>query len=624
MKRIILFIAFLLLFSVSYAQEIDEKWVEQNYTKKEVMITMRDGIRLFTAIYEPVSKTEKHPILITRTPYGAEPFGKGMNNQLWDSWSEYSKEGYIIVVQDVRGRWMSEGEFVNIRPFIPNKKKKTDIDEASDTYDTVEWLLKNTVDNNGKVGVFGSSYLGFYSLMAALSNHPAIKAVCPQAPITDWFMGDDVHHNGALMLCDAFNFISSVDRPRPFPISSQPKKATYYRTDGYSFFLKVGAIKNLTKMLGDSIGFWNDMMAHPDYDAWWKVRDTRNSCYNIKPAMLVVGGLFDAEDGYGTWELYKAINKQSPDTKLGLVMGPWHHGGWKSKNNSYLGHIRFGSNTSLYYLKELEFPFLNYYLKGKGNLDQLNKIKVFVSGENNWKEFKSWPPKETEIVPLYFQEKGVICFTPPDVADSYSEYISDPSKPVPFSDKTQFSRSKEYMTDDQRFANSRPDVLTFVTEPLTTDLTVVGALTADLKVSISTTDADFVVKLIDVFPDDFSYDIKKDGEGDGQKYLMNGYQMLVRGDVMRGRYRNSFEKPEAFVPNVPTTVSFILTDIAHTFKKGHRMMIQIQSSWFPLVDRNPQKFVDIYHCDDSDFIKSDIKVFHQKDQASRILLPILK
>lgn len=624
MKRTYILFTFLLFFAISYSQVIDEKWVKENYTKREVMIPMRDGIKLYTAIYEPISKSEKHPVLMSRTPYSIGNYGKEMNNQLWNSWREYSKEGYIFVFQDVRGKWMSEGNFVNVRPFNPNKKKETDIDEASDTYDTVEWLLKNTVDNNGNVGVSGCSYLGFYSLMAALSNHPAIKAICPQAPVTDWFMGDDIHHNGALMLSDAFSFLPYIDRPRPVPTASQPEGSKpFYTTDEYSFFLKSGAIKNLTKLLGDSIKFWNDVTEHPNYDSWWKARNTRNGCYNIKPAVLVVGGLFDAEDGYGTWELYKTINKQSPDTKLNLVIGPWNHGGWLSDYSTYLGNIRFGSNTSIYF-KEAENKFFNYYLKGKGSVEDMKKATVFFSGENKWEAFDSWPPKEKVMTPLYLCDNETLQFTVPNTSSSYTEYTSDPSNPVPYTARIQQNRGIEYMTDDQRFAERRPDVISFETEPLKEDLTLGGELITDLKVSISTTDADFVVKLIDVFPDDFSYDAKVYGEENGQNYLMNGYQMLVRGDVMRGRYRNSFEQPEAFVPNKPTTVSFKLTDIAHTFIKGHRMMIQIQSSWFPLVDRNPQQFVDIYHCNDSDFIKSDIKIYHQQDQASRIMLPVLK
>ncbi|MEG2574163.1 MAG: CocE/NonD family hydrolase, partial [Bacteroides sp.] len=465
---------------------------------------------------------------------------------------------------------------------------------------------------------------GFYSIMGALSGHPAVKAVCPQAPVVDWFKGDDFHHNGALILCDAFRFHSSVGRPRPVPTMSQSRNATYYRTDEYSFFLKTGAIKNFTALLGDSIQFWKDMMQHSDYDAWWQARDARTGCYKIKPAMLVVGGLFDAEDCYGAWELYKAVHKQSPNTTLQLVMGPWHHGGWRSKDGSYLGNIRFGEKTSVYYQKELEFPFLNSYLKEEVAERNKAKATIFFSGENSWRKFDSWPPKEVKMTSLFLHEKGLLSFEAPHAVSSYSEYVSDPSNPVPYTDKTQRTRAKEYMTDDQRFANRRQDVIAFETPLLTEDITIGGELVANLKVALSTTDADFVVKLIDVFPDDFSYNTKEMGKGNGQNYLMNGYQMLVRGEVMRGKYRRSFEIPEPFVPGKPTTVSFHLPDVAHTFKKGHRIMVQIQSSWFPLVDRNPQQFTNIYHCDDSAFVKSTIRVFHQQDNASALILPQIK
>ncbi len=623
MKRRYILLTLISFFIKSYSQVIDKEWVQENYSKKEAMIPMRDGIKLFTAIYEPVNKSEKHPVLILRTPYGAHPYGEDYSSLLWNLWREYVKEGYILVCQDVRGRWMSEGKFINVRPFNPDKKKKTDIDEASDTYDTVDWLLKNTRNNNGKVGVSGCSYPGFYSLMAALSNHPAIKAVCPQAPVTDWFMGDDTHHNGALMLSDAFNFLSYIDRPRTAPSAIDNPFNPYYTTDEYSFFLKSSTIKNLSKILGDSIEFWKEITMHPDYDNWWKKRDTRRNCNNIKPAVLVVGGLFDAEDAYGTWGLYKAINKQSQNTKLNLLIGPWNHGGWQANENTHIGNICFGSNTAKYF-KEYESRFFNYYLKGKGDAGQFRKATVFFSGENRWRDFDSWPPRETVMTPIYLAGKGALQFTEPTENKSYTVYTSDPSKPVPYTEKIQHNRGIEYMTDDQRFANQRPDVISFQTEPLTSEVTLGGELIAELKVSISTTDADFVVKLIDVFPDDFSYDEKTSEKESENLYPMDGYQMLVRGDVMRGRYRNSFEHSEAFIPGKPTTVSFKLNDIAHTFQKGHRIMIQIQSSWFPLVDRNPQQFVDIYHCNDTDFIKSEIKVFHQKDQASRILLPVLK
>lgn len=626
MHKLLLTALFLLAFHAIFPQTINEQWVKEHYTKKEYTIAMRDGAKLFTAVYAPKDTKEKHPFLMIRTPYSCAPYGEDkFQPRLWMfHWREYLKEGYIIVIQDVRGRWMSEGTFMDVRPFNPNKKKKTDIDEASDTYDAVDWLVKTIPNNNGNVGVFGTSYPGFYSTMAALSGHPAIKAVSPQAPVTEWFMGDDFHHNGVFMLGDAFGFYSSFGQPRPKPTTVGPKEFEYYTADRYKFYLETGAIKNFTKLMGDSILFWNDLMKHPNYDAWWKERDARVGCKNIKPAMLTVGGLFDAEDCFGAWRLYEAIEKQSPATNNKIVMGPWFHGGWSKGDGSFLGNVRFGSKTSEYFQNNIEIPFFNYYLKGKGSADKLAEATIFFTGENTWKNLAAWPPKEVVSTPLYFNERSRLTFSKPASNNDYTQYTSDPAKPVPYTEDILSYRTREYMTDDQRFASRRTDVISFKTEVLENDLTLAGTLTADLKVAISTTDIDFVVKIIDVFPDGFEYDTLKDGKGNGQTYLMDSYEMLVRGEIMRGRYRNSFEKPEAFEPGKVTTVKFNLPDVAHTFKKGHRLMIQVQSTWFPLADRNPQQFVDIYHCDDKDFVKSDVKVYHDAVNATNIMLPLLK
>lgn len=638
MKKITLLLITFIYFSTS-AQTINEKWIKDNYTKKEYTITMRDGVKLFTSVYAPkdastssATTKEKHPFLLMRTPYSCAPYGEDkIQPRLHEfHWKEYLKEGYIFVFQDVRGRWMSEGTFMDVRPFNPNKKNAStgsataDIDEASDTYDAVDWLVKNIPNNNGNVGVFGTSYPGFYSTMAALSGHPAIKAVSPQAPVTEWFKGDDFHHNGAFMLNDAFNFYSGFGQPRPKPTTIGPKEFNYYTKDNYKFYLETGALSNFTKLMGDSILFWKDLMNHPNYDEWWQARDARVGCQNIKPAMLTVGGLFDAEDCYGAWRLYEAIEKQSPTTNNKIVMGPWFHGGWSKGDGSFLGNTRFGSKTAKYFQENIELPFFNYHLKGKGNLDQLAEASIFFTGENNWKSLAAWPPKEVVSTPIYFNDNNQLSFEKSTSESSYSAYTSDPSKPVPFTEDVLDHRTREYMTDDQRFASRRTDVLTFKTVVLENDLTLAGTLTADLKVAISTTDADFVVKVIDVFPDGFVYDTLVDGKGNGKNYLMDGYEMLVRGEIMRGRYRNSFEKPEAFDPNKQITVKFDLPDVAHTFKKGHRLMVQIQSTWFPLADRNPQQFIDIYHCTDKDFIKSYIKLYHNATNASSIVLPILK
>lgn len=620
------FIVLFLLPLSTFSQEIDEVWLTQNYTKTEQFIPMRDGIKLYTAIYAPKDQSAKHPILFNRTPYSCSPYGVSkFSSRLYATyWKEYIKLGYIIVVQDVRGAWMSEGNFEDVRPFNAKKKKK-EIDEASDTYDAVDWLVKNVKSNNGKVGVFGISYPGFYATMAALSGHPAVKAVSPQAPVTDWYMGDDFHHNGAFMLQDAFGFYSGFGLPRPEPTTKRPASPIKYNTrDSYKFFLETGAISNFTKLTGDSIAFWNNLMQHPHYDDWWKARDARRACYNIKPAILVVGGLFDAEDCFGAWRLYQAIEKQNPNTDNRIVMGPWFHGGWSRSDGAYLGNVRFGSNTAQYYQTQFEIPFFQFHLNDVGSTQTIAEANVFFTGENNWKSFEAWPPKASIAKPIYFNQTGELNWELPAVVTSFSQYTSNPNKPVPYTESVQTGRTREYMTDDQRFASRRPDVLSFSTAVLEEDLSLAGTLIADLQVSLSTTDADFIVKIIDVFPDGFTYDTLLHGKGNGSNYLMDAYQMLVRGEVMRGRYRNSFEKPEPFVPGQVTQVKFELPDIAHTFKKGHRLMIQVQSTWFPLVDRNPQQFVDPYHCTDNDFVPCDIKLFHDATRPSKIMLPVLK
>lgn len=655
MKKYI-FIQFSILFSFSLsAQNNDSSWFVTNYYKIERQIPMRDGIKLFTSVYIPKDKTEKHPILITRTPYSCNPYGENNFSAIWSTYKiAYLKENYIIVTQDVRGRYMSEGEFVDVRPFNPNKKTNKDIDEASDTYDAIDWLVKNVPDNNGNVGVSGISYPGFYSTEAAISGHPALKAVSPQAPVTDWFIGDDFHHKGAFFAMDGFAFYSVFGKPHPKPTQNYGAGFTTPVKDNYKFYLQSGAVKNLDRIIGDSIKFWHELYQHPNYDAWWKARNARVGLYNVKPAMLWVGGLFDAEDCFGAWNSYKATEKQSPQTNSKIVEGPWFHGQWSTSDGSFLGNARFGSNTSAYYQQNIEIPFFNYYLKGKGSVAQIAEANIFFTGENNWKKFDQWPPKNSTTTDLFLTANGKASFAPATqpvnksqtvgdkirtVTDkiesvfattkpsvNYDEYISDPAHPVPYTEDVHFERTKEYMTDDQRFAERRTDVLTYQTDTLKNDVTVAGPVIADLMTSISTTDADFVVKLIDVFPDNFEYPdyrapLRRTAGG---SYPMGGYEMLVRAEIMRGKFRNSFEKPEPFTPYKITEVKWELPDIAHTFKAGHKIMVQVQSSWFPLADRNPQKFIDIYHADDTDFQKATIRVYHDGTNNSKIILPVLK
>jgi hypothetical protein len=587
---------------------------------------MRDGVRLFTSIYAPKDSSEKHPILMTRTPYSCAPYGENNWRPWWTRFQrEYFKEGYIMVIQDIRGRYMSEGDFNIIPIYIPNKKSKRDVDESSDCFDAIDWLVKNIQGNNGKVGVVGISYPGFCATEASLSGHPALLAVSPQAPTTDVFMGDDVHHNGAFFLEDTYGFLVEfgIGRPRPKPTSENAAPEPPFTADQYDFYLSMGAISNLTKIAEkDTIKAWSEIISHADYDEWWKAHNTRAGLFQVKPAMLEVGGHFDAEDCFGAWNVYKAIEKQSPGTSNKLVIGPWFHGQWASGDGTHMGNVQFGSNTSQWFQHNREIPFFNYYLKGKGSLDSMAKVTIFFTGENKWHEYKKWPPENMEPTRLYLQDNNRLSFVRPATTGRFDEYVSDPTKPVPYTDGEQASRTREYMTDDQRFAANRTDVLVYKTDILTEDITIAGPLSADLSVSISTTDADFVVKLIDVFPDNFAYEDSRDSPG--PKYLMNGYQMLVRGDVMRGRYRNSFEKPEAFVPGKIEEVKFNMNDIAHTFKKGHRIMVQVQSSWFPLVDRNPQKFVNIYTCTDQDFQKAAIRIYHDAVNASSIQLSVMR
>ncbi|MBB2149732.1 CocE/NonD family hydrolase [Pedobacter gandavensis] len=616
-------LAVLLLFTGTsgFAQLSDSAYVRQNYTKIERNIPMRDGIKLFTAIYIPKDKKNKYPFMINRTPYTVAPYGEDKYKTSLGPSPLFLREGFIFVYQDVRGKWMSEGEFVDVRPHNDHKKSKKDIDESSDTYDTIDWLLKNIPDNNGKAGIYGTSYPGFYSSAALPGAHKALKAVSPQAPVTDWFLGDDFHHNGAFMLADAFSFYSSFGVPRPKPITPDkgPKPFHYGITDNYRFYLDLGALKNVKeKYFADSIQFWNDLMAHGNYDEFWKNRNIRPHLKGVKPAVLVVGGFFDAEDVYGALHTYKAIEDQNPTAKNNLVMGPWFHGGWSRSTGESFGDIKFGQATSTSYQKTLEFPFFMQYLKDAPDA-KLAEANIFVTGSNEWKGFETWPPRNTENKTLYFQPEGRLSFEKPTAPESFNQYESDPNAPVPYQDGVQARRTREYMIDDQRFAARRPDVQVFQTAILTEDLTMAGPLMANLVVSTTGTDADYVVKLIDVYPEDAQAMVPNP-----KNIIMGGYQMLVRGEVMRGKFRNSFEKPEPFTPGQITKVNYSLPDVAHTFKKGHRIMIQVQNSWFPLVDRNPQVFTDIYHAADSDFKKATHRIYHDANNASAISVTLLK
>lgn len=601
------------------AQSAEADYIRQHYTKIERYIPMRDGVKLFTSIYIPNDRGQSYPFLISRTPYTVAPYGENQLKTTLGPDSAFAREGYIFVYQDVRGKWMSEGTYKDIRPHIADKKENQDIDESSDTYDTIDWLLQNIPNNNGRAGIYGISYPGFYATAALPDAHPALKAASPQAPVTDWFRGDDFHHNGAFFLMDAFNFYSRFGVPRPVPLTPDQFHGgvTFDYQDNYQFFLELGALPHVKeRYFGDSIAFWNDLMQHGTLDTFWQAREIARHLTGIKPAVMTVGGFFDAEDALGPFEVYKTIEANNPGAANYLVMGPWFHGGWVRSTGDFFGDIQFHKPTSAWYQQQLQLPFFNHYLKDKGRFDAADAT-IFISGSNEWQHFDAWPPRQTTSRALYLHANGSLSFEK-QMEEGYDEYVSDPASPVPYQAGIQQKRTREYMVDDQRFAARRPDVQVYRSEVLTADVTLAGPLVANLFVSTTGTDADYVVKLIDEYP----MDTTAAGMGYEGRNL-SGYQMMVRGEVLRGKFRNSFEQPEPFIPGEITPVSYRLPDVGHTFKKGHRIMIQVQNSWFPLVDRNPQQFLDIYHATDDDFIKAVHRIYHGGNHASHLSVEVL-
>ena len=595
-------------------------FTKANYTKYEYNIAMRDGKRLFTSVYVPKDSSERWPILLTRTPYSVAPYGVNNYRANLGPSEKFTRERFIFAYQDVRGRYLSEGTFVDVRPYIANKRGPQDVDESSDTYDTIDWLVRNVANNNGRAGISGISYPGFYATAGCVDAHPALKACSPQAPVTDWFVGDDFHHNGTLYLPHAYRFFNGFGRPRPDPVRPDEVmvQLSPNRVDGYRFFLEAGPLANINeKYFKNDVAFWNDMMKHPNYDEFWQSRDIRRHLKNIKPAVMTVGGWFDAEDLFGALNVYKAIEKQNPGASNRLVMGPWFHGGWSRGDGDHLGAVNFDSKTSEFFREHIEFPFFNYYLKDKGD-GKLPVAYVFETGTNVWRKHDAWPPKNVTAKTLYFQPNGKLAFDRAPNESGFDEYISDPNKPVPYIAGFKPGMTREHMVEDQRFASSRPDVLTYQTEPLESEVTLAGPITASLFVSTTGTDSDWVVKLVDVYPDDFP-----SPDPNPTDVTMGGYQQLVRGEAFRGRFRKSFEKPEAFTPGKMDKVEYVLPDVYHTFRRGHRVMVQVQSSWFPLADRNPQTFVDIANAKVTDFVKATQRVYRTQGAASAIRVEVL-
>ena len=614
MKKI--FLGLCMFYTLTINAQTKPNFVKENFIKIDTNIVMRDGIKLKTIIYIPKDETEKYPFLIERTPYSAGPYGDTMFASRIGPNSSLMKEKYIFVYQDVRGRYMSEGINLEVTPYIENKKSEQNIDENSDTYDAVDWLVKNIKNNNGRAGLYGISYPGFYATASLPNAHPAIKAVSPQAPVTDEFMGDDANHNGAFFLLDNFSFMNYYGKETEKPVADYGSQIFDYKTnDVYHFFLKLGSVKNTqsAQYFNNRSYIWNEYLRHDTYDAYWKARNIRPYLKNIKPAVMVVGGWFDAEDLYGALNTYNAIEKQNPVNKNYLVMGPWTHGAWAGGNWSKFTTYDFGANTSKYYQDSLETMFFNFYLKDKGTFNAA-EATVFETGTNQWKNYNVWPPKESRAI-TYFLEAGKKLSTQnAKSTKGFDEYSSDPANPVPYTKAVQGGRNNGYMAEDQRFAAERNDVLYYMSDSLTEDVTLAGKIIADLQVSLSTTDADFVVKLIDVLPAN-----EPTPSTAPKGTVMAGLQRLVRGEVFRGKFRESFTTPKPFVPNKITSVKFNLNDVAHTFKKGHKIMIQIQSSWFPLVDRNPQKFMRIPDAVENDFQKATIRIYY----GSKIVLPVL-
>ncbi len=610
-KKAILFIFFVTNISV-FAQTESDYDVSQHYNKQEVDIIMRDGVKLHTTIYSPKDTSREYPMIMSRTPYSSRPYGEDQFRSKIGPNEYLMKEGNIIVYQDVRGRWMSEGTYDNMRPFNPDKSGK-EIDEASDTYDTIEWLVNNVKNNNGRVGVWGISYPGFYSTYSLLSSHPALKAVSPQAPIGDFFF-DDFHHNGAYLLSywrATALFGYEKDEPTSEAWYTLPELGTQ---DQYQFFLDAGPLSNLDKYYGEDNVFWQQLKDHPNYDEFWQKRGIIQHLDNVEPAVMVVGGLFDAEDLYGPFETYKAIEKSGDNYSM-LVMGPWSHGDWARQNERQaIGNVYFGDNISQHFQQDVETKFFNHFLKGSGDKSiVLPEAYMYDTGLRTWKSYEAWPPKEATKRSFFLNDDQELA---QEAGTGAEEFVSDPKKPVPYSEdiKMVFTPRK-YMTDDQRFAARRPDVLVYETEVLEEDITLSGEVLAKLQVATTGTAADWVVKIVDVYPPD-----AEDFE-ETQDYLkMSNYHMMVRSEVMRGRFRNSFSEPEPFVPNEKTGVNIELQDVHHTFKKSHKLQIQVQSTWFPLIDLNPQTYVDnIFEAEEEDFQKQTHKVFHDSEIEFTVL-----
>jgi len=576
---------------------------------------MRDGVKLFTTVYSPRDHARRHPILLMRTPYSVAPYGGTNYPESLDPPGPFAREGFIFAYQDVRGRYLSEGEFTDIPPSDTHPGGPKETDPGTDAYDTVDWLVKNTPDNNGRVGMWGVSYPGYYAAWGLIHSHPALKAVSPQAPMGDVGNGDDVYHNGAFFLAANFGFYQWFWPRGPKPEARGTNQDFKFGTaDAYDFYLRMGPLSNAESLyFKHRNAYWSDMLEHPNYDAFWASRALGPAMRDLTAPVLLVGGWFDAEDLGGTLKLFRAIEAGGNAPALTLVMGPWSHGGWSPEEGDSLGNLSFGSMTGEYFCEKIEFPFFKEALQGRGHA-KLPKAWMFETGKNEWRKFNAWPPKNAVRRSLYLDAGGKLSFSPPSGASGeFDEYISDPAKPVPVTSEIGGGMPGDYMTRDQRFASRRTDVLTYQTEPLKHDVTLAGPVTPVLRVSTSGSDSDFIVKLIDVYPNDFP-----DPDPNPHDVHLGGYEQMVRGEPFRGKFRRSLARPEPFIPGEPSRIEFEMPDVLHDFRAGHRIMVQIQSSWFPLVDRNPQRFEDIPSAGPSDFQKATERVYRGGADGTRV------
>ncbi len=574
------------------------------YDKREVRIPMRDGVALFTAIYTPKTGGP-YPILLTRTPYSAAPYGEQNFPRGIGPGAAFAAAGYIFVTQDVRGRYHSDGTFMHMTPHKDVKQGPRDVDESTDTYDTIDWLLQHVPGNNGRVGSWGISYSGFFAAAGMIDAHPSLKAVSPQAPQADWFMGDDTHHNGAFFLTSTFNFMAACGRRTSGASMTCGKPFDFGTQDGYQFFLELGPLANVEKQyFKRAVPGWSEMMAHGTYDSLWRARNILPHIRKITPAVLTVGGWYDANNFYGALHLFQAIEQQSPGTDNAIVIGPWSHGQWARDSGVSVGKLSFGMRTSDEYQQRILLPFFEAHLKGRGTVPT-TKAYVFETGTNRWRRFDKWPPAGSSTQSFYLGDGKTLVGAVPRSGGGkgYEEWVSDPAHPAPFVPGSSTDMDPDYMAQDQRFGAGRPDAVLYRGPTLTESVTIAGPVRPTLFVSTTGTDGDWVVKLIDVHPD--------------------GFQELVRGDVMRAKFRKSFITPEPLTPGQVTQLDFEMPDVFHTFRRGHQLLVQVQGSWFPLVDRNPQTFVDIYKAKASDFRVATQRVYQRPGQASRLEVHVL-